>query len=98
MSLKARVYVGFIISIGAIALGYGLYPWEGPNLSPVSLLPRAGHSRLLPEGDPAGHDLRAFHLPAWRDVPRERRLLTPATGYMDQWWYHFANRHLRAVR
>ena len=32
MSLKARVYVGFIISIGAIALGYGLYPWEGPNL------------------------------------------------------------------
>jgi two-component system cell cycle sensor histidine kinase/response regulator CckA len=32
MSLKARVYVGFVISIGAIALGYGLYPWEGPNL------------------------------------------------------------------
>jgi len=32
MSLKARVYIGFFISIGAIALGYGLYPWEAPNL------------------------------------------------------------------
>ncbi len=32
MSLKARVYIGFVISLGAAALGHGLYRWDPHNL------------------------------------------------------------------
>src|SRR5436305_838279 len=32
MSLTARLYIGLVISMGTVALSYGLYHWETPNL------------------------------------------------------------------
>jgi two-component system cell cycle sensor histidine kinase/response regulator CckA len=33
MSLTSRLYIAFVISLGSIALGYGLYHWESSHLS-----------------------------------------------------------------
>src|SRR5438270_706022 len=32
MSLKANLYIGLVLAVGAAVLGYGLYNWQAPHL------------------------------------------------------------------